>query len=366
MDYMSKLKIICAYYGDFKGTNDIRVDEKIEVTNILIDKIVNNKLIINVSNDNFTDPINGVVKRLYVKYEYDNNTYEEFFNEGNTIEIPQKNNVIHLQKEHYDILLLTSCNRIKQVLLSLSINYQIIKERFNVIIMDNSTPDIDAQTACNQLQNEDPYNVVKPYNYCSDINLLYDAHKYFPNINEFKVIHQSPRLTKQRGESTLVALGLMQASLMGNRVSKKQNYCLKLTGTSILKYDILSELINHLNDDFDIMTWHRANIGGYERSTRIFGCKPNILSSIIVNEGWYNWCDDNSGVFEQRFARILNRSIPDRVYYTNNDESGILLEGGVSMQQSYGRERILNFIDEKNIDVKATPYLEEFMNGGIW
>jgi hypothetical protein len=264
-----------------------------------------------------------------------------------------------------NILLLTSCNRIKQVLLSLSLNAQTIKEKFSVVIVDSSTTGIDAEAICNQHQAEDPYNVVKPYNYCSDVNLLYNAHQYFPNIDEFKVLHFAPRLVKQRGESTSVALGLMQAALMGERDRDKQNYCLKLTGTSILQYDILSQLPTELSSA-DVITWHRTNIGGYERSTRIFGCRPDVLSSHIAKEGWYDWVDDNSGVFEQRFAKFLNRVIPDRINYTGNDENSLLLEGGVAMQQSYGRERITQFIQQHNINTNVTPWLQEFMNGGIW
>jgi hypothetical protein len=265
-----------------------------------------------------------------------------------------------------NIILLTSCNRIKQVLLSLSLNAQTIKEKFSVVIVDSSTPELDAETACNQHQSEDPYNVVKPYNYSSDINLLYEAHKHFPQIEQFKVIHYNPRLGKQRGEATSVALGLTQAALMGDRNIDKQNYCLKLTGTSILRFDVLSKLPAYLNDK-DVITWHRANIGGYERSTRIFGCKPDIVSSYIVKEGWSEWCDDTTGIFEQRFAKFIERTIGnDRINYTGNDENGFLLEGGVAMQQSYGRNVILNFIKENNINTNATPYLQEFMDGGIW
>ena len=86
-----------------------------------------------------------------------------------------------------NVLLLTSCNRIKQVLLSLSLNAQIIKEKFSVVIVDSSTPNLDVNAACRIHHIQDPYNLVKPYNYCNDIDLIYDAHKYFPNIEEFKV-----------------------------------------------------------------------------------------------------------------------------------------------------------------------------------
>jgi len=265
-----------------------------------------------------------------------------------------------------NILLLTSCNRIKQTLLSLSLNAQTIKQQFSVVIVDNSTPNIEAEHACNIHQGEDPYNVVKPHNYCSDISLLHGMHQYLPNVEQFKVIHHSPRLNKQRGESTSVALGLAQAALMGERHYESENYCLKLTGTSILKYDLLSELPQHL-EYHDVITWHRANIGGYERSTRVFGCRPDALASQIMKEGWRKWCDDDpSGVFEQRFARMIERTLPDRVNYTGNDENEQLLEGGLAMQDSYGRERITQFIENNNIDVNATPYLKMFMEGEIW
>jgi len=263
-----------------------------------------------------------------------------------------------------NILLLTSCNRIKQTLLSLSLNAQTIKGPFSVIIVDSSTEGVEPIYACNQHQGEDPYNTVKPHNYCSDVSLLYDFEKYI-SAEQFKVIHTSPRLVKQRGEATLVALGLTQAALMGERHYGKENYCLKLTGTSILKYDLLSELPNHL-ENAGVVTWHRANIGGYERSTRIFGCRPDEMIGHIAKEGWSSWCDDTTGVFEQRFANIIERVMPERVNYTNNDENGLLLEGGMAMQDSYGRERITQFIKENNINTDATPYLKEFMEGGIW
>jgi len=264
-----------------------------------------------------------------------------------------------------NILLLTSCNRIKQTLLSLSLNAQIIKQPFSVVIVDSSTPNVEAEHACNVHQGEDPYNVVKPHNYCSDISLLHDMKQYLSNVEQFKVIHYSPRLNKQRGESTSVALGLAQAALMGERNYEPENYCLKLTGTSILKYDLLSELPNHL-ENAGVVTWHRANIGGYERSTRIFGCRPDEMIGHIAKEGWSSWCDDTTGVFEQRFANIIERVMPERVNYTQNDENGLLLEGGMAMQDSYGRERITQFINENNINTDATPYLKEFMDGNIW
>jgi hypothetical protein len=263
-----------------------------------------------------------------------------------------------------NILLLTSCNRIKQTLLSLSINAQIIKEPFSILIVDCSTPNVEAKIACNLHQQSDPYNVVKEHNYCSDVNLLYDAGKYF-NVLDYKVLHLSPRMQKQQGESTMVSIGLQMAAMMGNRQDNGSNLCLKITGTSIIMYDVLSEL-NTTLANADVLTIHRANIGGTERSTRIFGCRPEALAPVFAKEGFNKYVDDTTGVYEQRFARIINYHIPTRINYTGRDENGYLLEGGVAMQDSYGRERITKFIKEKGINTNASPYLQDFMDGGIW
>ena len=36
------------------------------------------------------------------------------------------------------------------------------------------------------------------------------------------------------------------------------------------------------------------------------------------------------------------------------------------MQQIYGRVRIEKFIEDNDINTNSTPYLKEFINGGIW
>lgn len=268
-----------------------------------------------------------------------------------------------------NILLLTSCNRIKQVLLSLSINAQIIEDKFSVVIVDSSTPSLKSEVACKMHQDDDPYNLVKSHNYCNDIKLLYHAEKWFPkwfkNIEQFKVIHYQPRLTKQIGDATSTALGLTQAALMGNRKTDKQNYCLKLTGTSILTYDIVSELPKLLKDH-DVLTWHRTNMGGEQRSTRIFGCRPDAILPHIVKEGWSGWCDDVDGIFEERFPRTINKNLSDRINYTQNDEVGVLLEGGSALKEEWARKRIQSFIELNKINLNATPYLRKFKNGEIW
>ena len=261
--------------------------------------------------------------------------------------------------------MITSCNRIKQTLLSLSINAQIIKEPFAILIVDCSTPELEAEEACILLQSQDPYNVVKPHNYCADVNLFYQAKQYFPQAIDYKLIHITPRLQKQQGEATMVAVGLQMAAMMGSRQDFGSNYVLKLTGTSILLTDIVSKLPTLLANA-DVLTMHRANIGGEERTTRIFGARPEILGGVFAKHGYLDYVEDLTGIYEQRFARIINTHLPNRINYTGNDESGYLLEGGMAMQDSYGRTRIEKFIQDEVINTNATPYLQEFVNGGIW
>lgn len=267
-----------------------------------------------------------------------------------------------------NILLLTSCNRIKQTLFALSLNAQTIKEKFSVIISDNSTNYKDSGI-CDLHQAEDPYNVVKPYNYCSDISLLHEAQdmfkSYYPHIEDFKVIHSSPRLTKQVGEATLISLGLSQAALMGSRQhGLEKNFCMKINGVSILKWDVVSKL-PELLENSGVLTYHRANIGGYERSTRVFACRPEELNATLIKEGWYNWCDDNSGVIEQRFPKILERGMPDRTKFAEAGDDSVLLEGAGAFNPLQAREKITNFINTNGIDT-SYPYIKEFMEGQIW
>ena len=104
-----------------------------------------------------------------------------------------------------NVLVVTSCNRIKQTLLALSLNAQTIRERFCVVVCDNSTPYVTPEVAVEHHRCTDPYNRVTVTNYCNDISLFSRAHQYFDNVDEFKVIHNSPLLPKQQGEATLMA-----------------------------------------------------------------------------------------------------------------------------------------------------------------
>jgi len=281
-----------------------------------------------------------------------------------------------------NVLVLTSCNRIKQVLLALSLNAQTIKDKFSVVICDNSTPGVPAEEAVKIHESTDPYNLVKPHNYCSDISLLQTAHKYFPNIEEFRVLHMSPCLKKQQGEAALTALGFMLASLLGKRVERStgkgeklyrdhdtQNFALKLTGVAPLKRDILSELPEILAHK-KVITWHRTC--SPMMSTRIMGGRPEVLSKLFAEAGWHDWMDDRifsedrDDVIEQRYATLLNKHVEGGfVHYTGEDEWPYLLVDP-EWSDEIVRERIHTHIKTNNMDTSETPWLKEFMDGGIY
>jgi hypothetical protein len=72
------MKIIRAFY------------DKLDVTNILNDRIIDDKLYVQVSNDIFTDPNDGVIKNLYVKYEIDEKILEINVKEGDFLNLAKR------------------------------------------------------------------------------------------------------------------------------------------------------------------------------------------------------------------------------------------------------------------------------------
>lgn len=59
-----------------------------DVTDLVSEKVENNKLAIFASNDIFGDPHPGVVKKLMIKYKYAGDTFEKEVSEGDTLRIP--------------------------------------------------------------------------------------------------------------------------------------------------------------------------------------------------------------------------------------------------------------------------------------
>ena len=185
-----------------------------------------------------------------------------------------------------------------------------------------------------------------------------------------------------------MALGFMQASLLGCRDGRttgtgqrkghvlkgphQQNYALKISGVSVLREDVLGMMPEMLKTQ-KFVTWHRMNIGGEQRSTRIIGCKPEYMTELLAHAGYHNYIDDmmqyedHGSVIELRLAKLLERCVElGQVNYTGLDECGVLLDNGVGWTDDVARTEIEKFIKEKNINTEKTPWLQEFMDGGIY
>ena len=259
-------------------------------------------------------------------------------------------------------LILTSCNRIKQVLLGLSLTSQIVKNPFNVVICDNSTPDLSSEDALQYHNATDAHSAVTHQNYCNDISLYRDAHKYFPNVQNFRVIHSSPVRPKHEGDTLLLGLGFMQASLLGF----EDNYALKVTGVSILKKDILSQLPSILGDK-QVVTWGRTAMPEI-LSTRLIGGRPETFTR-IMSQGVHGHLVDGQDIYfcEEKMRYLLGKYLePHQIHSTNEVETEYLVDQGVPGGDALMRQRIERVIVEENIDTEATPWLKEFLQGGIW
>lgn len=335
------INIISAYY------------DELDVTDVIKSFIKNDKLSIVPTNDIFGDPKQFKVKKLVVNYKFNEEILTAYAYEGCILNIPEN------KLDNNLILLLTSCNRIKQVLLALTINSFIIKKPFHVIIADSSTPNVLNQNGVD-MHNKEPYNHINLNNYCSDISLFNDIDK-IKNVISHKIIHLSPRLEKVQGDATLITLGLSQAALIGND-NAKNNYCLKLSGVAILREDILSDLPTIL-ENYDAMTFHRSHFGHGEYSSRVFAGRPEVLASATLKAGWKNWINPQSGDTEFRLADILNGYLNDRVLYTKKDEFCLLDNGGCHKDAL--RINIKNHIINNNIPLEI-PIIKEFMDGGVW
>ena len=279
-----------------------------------------------------------------------------------------------------NVLVVTCCNRVKQTLLALSLNAQTIKDPFSVIICDSSTQGVPTEEAVGMCAAINPYNKVKESNYCSDVNLLRTAHQYFPNIEEFKVIHESPNIEQQAGDAFLMGLGFMQASLLGPRDDSGSNYVMKVSTASVLRRDIFKELPQLLlNKKF--ITWNYGPDPEW-RSTRVMGGKPEAFVKLMA-EAEYNEWTQGCGPYpssphfpsemphpgahlEMRYGHLLNKYIdPAQIHAAEGGEPSILVDGGGLSDEDF-RRNVEHFIKETNIDTGATPWLQEFTEGGIF
>lgn len=86
------LKILKAFYGSFNliKSDDIVIDGlKIDVTEILNNKITNNNLSFTVSNELFSDPAPNYIKKLWIRYQFNDVIFENTIFENYFCQIPE-------------------------------------------------------------------------------------------------------------------------------------------------------------------------------------------------------------------------------------------------------------------------------------
>ena len=328
-------------YANYGGLN---------VVNILKDNYNKNGFIkINVSNDVFTDPDIGVYKFLDIKIDDNGTIFEDRFPEGTLFTYPEQ------KYKTENTLILTSCNRIEAVLLGIAVNSRIIKHDFNLIIVDSSTPHLSATDAVNMHVSDDPYNLISKDNYNPHWHMLEDYIKTIPNIKEYRIIHESPRLNKQVGEATLMSLGLVSAGLLGSK------YAIKLTGVCHLKYDIFGKLEEYCGE-YTISTFKRTFFD--VPSTRVLLCNPSEFGSYVSNWGWYYWIREYGIDIEHKLELLINRYIPkDKHNYLPFDESNILVDEGDGKLDIRGA--IMKNLTIHNLLACDDVWIQKFINGGI-
>lgn len=233
-------------------------------------------------------------------------------------------------------LVLTSCNRIEQVLLAIAVNKDVIKDPFNLIIVDCSTPNLSVKDAITMHISDDPHNLVDNNTYCSNWELLEPYIKTIPKIISYKIIHISPRMNKQMGDAYLSALGIISATLMNS------NYVLKLTGVCQLKYDVFSKFENHLHFA-DVITWKRSGFDD-QLSTRIFMGNSQNLAIALIKAGYSEWIYDYD-FLEFKFEKIVNKYL--KHYHTKFNESNVLVDEGFG--KTCEREIILSDLKKHKI-----------------
>lgn len=269
------------------------------------------------------------------------------------------------------VLLLTSCNRIKQTLLALTINSYIIKEPFHLIISDGSS--FGETWEQNKSIHSYWHDEVFEKNYCSDITLFEKYIKLIPNILSYKIIHAYPKLPKQIGEASLLNLGIAQAA---NTIPN--SICVKINGVVMLKYNIFKDIETIFNNENkDIYLYSRTNMND-QISTRVFGFRPEILSPVITKKSWDGWYEypsiqkENIGVrtkwIELQVKQMLDNELLGKVYHSGFDESIPLLDEG--KKHNYNnleeyKQLIANHIHDNNIPLDH-PLIEDFLDNKIW
>jgi hypothetical protein len=270
------------------------------------------------------------------------------------------------------ILLMTSCNRIKQTLFALTLDSYVIKKPFHVIIADGSS--LGRTWEEEKYAHEYWQDDIFAKNYCSDISLFDTYINLLPNIISYKIIHSSPKMPKQIGEASLLNLGISQACTL-----IKDPICIKTNGVVMLNYDLFEfvedQLINNKKEFYLI----RRTNAMEQPSTRVFGFRPQKLSAAITNSSWNEWYEYESCTLENhgkvsnwmefKMMDVLKKYYKnEEIHDTNSEERDILLDGG-NMHNYKNLSHYRNLIEDHIKKYKMpldNPLIKEFMEGGIW
>jgi hypothetical protein len=181
---------------------------------------------------------------------------------------------------------------------------------------------------------------------------MFDEHiKTLPNIKDYKVIHLTPRLPKQRGEATLMALGSMMASMMGSK------YGLKLTGVCHLKQDHLSNIKEVVGDsDFTYIKRSSSN----QPSTRVLPINNDKFTEILGKEGYSEWIDEYDFI-ERRLDKIGKKHNMNK---WEGDERQWIVDEGIGRHDH--REIIMANILKHDLQNTNDKYINKFLEGNIW
>lgn len=320
-----------------------------DVKSIVEKYIVNNTIRLSVDNNTFGDPMIGVVKYLDLEFDHDGTIIKYVANEGENYMYPKPD------YKSLNTLVLTSCNRIDQILFAIAVNKEIIKEPFNLVVADCSTPSKTANEGIRMHQSDDPYNLINNLNYNPNWELVEQYVKTIPKIIEFKIIHVEPRMGKQVGEATLVGLGLTQAAFLGSK------YFLKLTGVCHLKYDVFSKFEEYAGNNAAV-TWRRTGYGN-QKSTRVFAGRPDLLNIALMKSGFYKWINEYDFI-ERKFEKIIHEYLEDSHTHLDLDERDIIVDEGIG--RSDHRKILMDNLEKHNLLDSQDPWIKKFLAGEIW
>lgn len=329
-----KIIIKKAYYGH------------VDVKDIIEKHIKNNIIELSASNDTFGDTLPGVEKKLELEFEYCGELINYIANEGEYFIYPKPK----YKKEN--TLILTSCNRIDEILFAIAVNKEIIKCDFNLIVVDCSTNNLTIDNAIKMHNSDDPYNLINEKNYNSNWEQIEEYVNTINKIKQFMMIHITPRLNKQKGDAILTSIGLNAAALIGSK------YAVKLTGVCHLKYDIFSKFDEYI-DDKSVATWKRTSFN--DISTRVFICRPDKLNKILIDAGFFGWVDEFDFI-ERKFKKL----IIDDCNLMNLDEVNIIVDDGININTSNYRQKVYDNLKNHNLLDSGDIWIQKFLNNSIY